>query len=204
MDQQRIGSFIADCRKKKGLTQMQLAELLGITDRAVSKWETGRSLPDASLMMDLCHTLGITLIDLFSGEVVTVSDYNKELENKLLEMTKEKEKSDKRMLRIEIAIGVMCVVIMLALSMFASYVQMADWLRILLIVIGTMPILVAVPFLLKIEQTAGYYKCKNCGHVYVPSYKSVFMAPHNGWTRYMRCPECNKKSWQKKVLSKED
>ena len=52
MDQLKIGKFIAECRKKKNLTQMQLAEMLNITDRAVSKWETGRSLPDSSIMLE--------------------------------------------------------------------------------------------------------------------------------------------------------
>ncbi len=204
MDQQKIGRFIAKRRKENGLTQMQLAEKLNITDRAVSKWETGRSLPDAALMTELCEILNVTLIDLFSGEVVTMGDYNKELEKKLLEMTKEKEVADRQMLRIEIAIGVICVLIMLSLTAIASFVQMEEKIRILLILIGIAPFLLACPFMLKIEQTSGYYKCKRCGHVYVPTYASVFMAPHNGWTRYMKCPECHKKSWQKKVISKEE
>ena len=202
MDQLKIGSFIAERRKAQNLTQMQLAEKLNITDRAVSKWETGRSLPDASLMTELCEILNITLIDLFSGEVVTMSDYNKELEKKLLEMTKQKEVADRRMLHIEIAIGVICLLFMLSLTAIASFVQMEEWLRILLILIGTAPLLFDCPFMLKIEQTSGYYKCKRCGHVYVPTYASVFIAPHSGWTRYMKCPECHKKSWQKKVVNK--
>ena len=204
MDQLKIGSFIAERRKAQNLTQMQLAEKLNITDRAVSKWETGRSLPDAALMTELCEILSITLIDLFSGEVVTMSDYNKELEKKLLEMTKQKEVADRRMLHIEIAIGVICILIMLVLTMVASLVQMEDWLRILLILIGIAPLLLACPFMLKIEQVAGYYKCKECGHTYVPTFKAINLAMHMGRTRYMRCPECHKKSWQKKVISKED
>lgn len=204
MDQLKIGSFIAERRKAQNLTQMQLAEKLNITDRAVSKWETGRSLPDASLMTELCEILNITLIDLFSGEVVTMGDYNKELEKKLLEMTKQKEVADRQMLHIEIAIGVICILLMLVLTMVASLVQMDEWLRILLIIIGLVPILVASPFMLKIEQVAGYYKCKKCGHTYVPTFKAINLAMHMGRTRYMRCPECHKKSWQKKVISKED
>ena len=61
MDQLKIGKFISERRKAQGMTQMQLAENLGITDRAVSKWETGRSLPDASIMLDLCAVLGISV-----------------------------------------------------------------------------------------------------------------------------------------------
>lgn len=203
MDQIKIGRFISECRKKVGLTQMQLAEKLSITDRAVSKWETGKSLPDASIMLELCDVLKITVNDLLCGEVVTMENYNKELEKNLIEMAKQKEAADKRLLSIEILVGFMCVAILLTLTAFASFMELVEWQRIVLILIGLVPFLVALPFLIKIEQTAGYYECAECGHRYVPSFKSVFMAAHMGRTRRMRCPNCGKKSWQKKVLSKE-
>ena len=76
MDQVKIGRFIADCRKKANLTQMQLAEKLGITDRAISKWETGKSMPDSSIMLELCGTLDITVNDLLSGEVINENNSN--------------------------------------------------------------------------------------------------------------------------------
>ena len=203
MNQIKIGKFITERRKNVNLTQMQLAEKLNITDRAVSKWETGRAMPDSSIMLELCDVLQITVNDLLSGEVVSMDNYNKELENKLLEMVKEKEAADKRLLSLEIIIGVVCIVIILALTAVASILQMVEGLRILLIMIAVVPFLVTVPFLLKIEQTAGYYECAKCGHRYVPTYNSVLWAMHMGRTRYMRCPECHQKSWQKKVLSKD-
>lgn len=203
MNQIKIGKFITERRKNVNLTQMQLAEKLNITDRAVSKWETGRAMPDSSIMLELCDVLQITVNDLLSGEVVSMDNYNKELENKLLEMVKEKEAADKRLLSLEIIIGVVCIVIILALTAVASMLQMVEGLRILLIMIAVVPFLVTVPFLLKIEQTAGYYECAKCGHRYVPTYNSVLWAMHMGRTRYMRCPECDQKSWQKKVLSKD-
>lgn len=75
MDQERIGKFIASCRKEQNLTQANLAEKLGITDRAVSKWETGRSLPDASIMPELCAILDININELFSGERIGMDQY---------------------------------------------------------------------------------------------------------------------------------
>ena len=203
MDQIKIGSFIAERRKSKSLTQAQLAEKLNITDRAVSKWENGRSLPDSSIMLDLCEILEITVNDLLCGEVVVMEKYNKELENNLLEMIKEKEKNDKRLLAIELVIGFVSVGVMLALCIFAAYAPMADWIRGVLIGIGFLPVLILIPFMIRIEQTAGYYKCEKCGHAYVPKYKSVFLSMHAGRTRYMKCPNCNEKSWQKKVISKD-
>lgn len=201
MDQIKIGRFIAERRKAAGLTQAALAERLGITDRAVSKWETGRAMPDSSIMLELCDVLSISVTDLLCGEVVTMENYNKELEKKLLEIAKAKEAADKRLLSIEIVMGVLSVGAMLALCLIASYMPMADWLRVVLIVVGFVPLAVAIPFMLKIEQVAGYYECRCCGHRYVPTYKAINMAPHMGRTRKMRCPECGKKSWQKKVIS---
>lgn len=77
MNQTEIGEFIAKCRKEKKLTQAQLAERLNITDRAVSKWETGKSMPDSSIMLELCEILGITVNDLLSGEKISMESYEK-------------------------------------------------------------------------------------------------------------------------------
>ena len=203
MDQIKIGKFISTRRKEVGLTQSQLAEKLNITDRAVSKWETGRTLPDSSIMLDLCNILKITVNDLLTGEIVTMENYDKEKENTLIEIVKEKQQADKMLLRLETVVGISCIIVMLALCMIASFVQMEDWLRIVLIVIGLLPLLIALPFMIRIEQTAGYYECQNCKHKYIPQYKSVFMAMHMGRTRYMKCPKCGKYTWQKKVISKE-
>ena len=203
MDQIKIGQFIKECRNKNNLTQMQLAEKLGITDRAISKWENGRAMPDSAIMLDLCKELGITVNDLLSGEVVSMNNYNENSEKIILEMVKEKEKNDKLLLRCEILMGVVCIGVMLGLTVVASLVTMEETLRILLVIIGLIPLLIATPFMLKIEQIAGYYECKECGHKYVPTYKAVNLAQHIGRTRKMRCPNCNKKSWQKKVISKD-
>lgn len=203
MNQIKIGKFIAICRKEQKLTQMQLAEKLGITDRAVSKWETGKSLPDASIMLELCSILKITVNDLLSGEMVNMKDNNREMENKLIELVKQKQETDKRLLSMEIFIGVMVSAILFTLVFVASFVQMANWLRIFLIAVGFVLFIVGCTYALKIEQVAGYYECAKCGHRYVPTYNSVLWSAHTGRTRYMKCPKCEKKSWQKKVISNE-
>ena len=203
MDQVKIGKFVAERRRNVNLTQMQLAEMLNITDRAVSKWETGKSMPDSSIMLELCDILKISVNDLLCGEVVTMDNYNKELENNLLEMINQKEQADKRLLALEIFIGVVVSVVLFILILMASFVHMADWLRVILIIIGFIIFAIGITYAIRIEQTAGYYECAKCGHKYVPTYNSVLWAKHINRTRYMRCPECNQKSWQKKVLSKE-
>ena len=203
MDQIKIGKFIANCRKDVGLTQAMLAEKLGITDRAVSKWETGKAMPDSSVMLDLCKILGVTVNDLLSGEVVSMNDYNEELEKKLIELVKEKEEADKKLLAVEVVIGVLSIVFLLTMVAVASYVPLLVWQRVLIIVAGFMLFIVGCTYALKIEQVAGYYKCGHCGHKYVPTFSATLGAMHMGRTRFIKCPKCGKSSWQKKVISKE-
>lgn len=203
MDQIKIGKFIAACRKKENLTQMQLAEKMNITDRAVSKWETGKAMPDSSIMLALCDVLKITVNDLLSGEVVSMEHYNKELENNLLEMVRQKEEADKRLLKLEIVLGIIAVLPLIAAAVIVSIVPMEEWKGGLLVGLSLVPLLIATPFAIKIEQKAGYYECQKCGHRHVPPYSSVFLAVHIHRTRYMRCPKCGERSWQKKVLRRE-
>ena len=204
MDQFKIGSFIAERRKSKNLTQMQLAEKLCITDRAVSKWERGKSLPDASIMLKLCEILDITVNDLLSGEKSNMENYEKQLEEKLIEVVKQKEETDKKLLTLEWVIGILSLaVLMIPIFIGALAPIEQEWVRIVIVFSGFIPAIVGFAAALKIEQVAGYYECSKCGHKYVPSYKAVNMAMHIGRTRYMKCPKCHQKSWQKKVVSKE-
>ncbi len=206
MDQVRIGRFIAEKRKEQGLTQAQLAETLGITDRAVSKWETGRSLPDASIMLELCGLLKITVNDLLNGEIVSMERYNEAAERNLLEMVKQKEAADRRLLKTEVVIGVVSTVFLLVTVVIGALLMKAGqpmWIFWLLFGIGVAQFLVCMAFALRIEQTAGYYACEKCGRRYVPSYRDVNMAMHLGRTRYLKCPNCGMRSWQKKVIEKE-
>ncbi len=121
MDQKEIGKFISACRKDKGLTQMQLAEMLNITNRAVSKWETGKSCPDVSIMLELCDILGITVNELLSGERIVMEDYQKKAEENLIELQAKKEKAQKSLFRLELlwaAISLLLMPVHLAINYF--------------------------------------------------------------------------------------
>ena len=203
MDQIKIGRFIAECRKKKGLTQMALAEKLNITDRAVSKWENGKAMPDSSIMLDLCRELGISVNDLLNGEVVTMENYNEQMENKLIEMVKEKEEGDRRLLKLEWVIGILACIILFVPIFIAAYLPMENWQRTVLVFSGFIPGIVGLCCAMRIEQIAGYYECKHCGHKYVPKYAPVLFAMHMGRTRYMKCPKCGKHSWQSKTIGRD-
>ncbi len=133
MDQIKIGKFISKCRKEKRMTQAQLAEKLNITDRAVSKWETGRGMPDSSIMLELCNELGITVNELLCGERLKMDDYNLKFEENLLAVQKEKEESDRRMLKLEMVIGVISSIAFLVLVFTALFAGLYPIARVALI-----------------------------------------------------------------------
>ena len=134
MDLIKIGKFISSKRKEKNITQQKLAEMLYISDRAVSKWENGICLPDAGNMPQLCEILNITINDLFSGEVVDMKENEKILEKNLLEMARLKEEKDRELLKLEIVIGLIVTIVFLTLSAIVAFVEMENWLRVMLFI----------------------------------------------------------------------
>lgn len=204
MDQIKIGKFIASCRKEQGMTQAVLAEKLGISDRAISKWETGKSMPDSGIMLELCGLLKINVNELLSGERIMAESYDKRAEENLLAMRREVEEKNRQMLRTEFWISFPAVIAGLVMVFVASFIEMPTWLRVVLIAFALVMIFIVAFIAVGIEQKAGYYECQHCHHRYVPTYWQVNLAMHIGRTRYMKCPECGKRSWQKKVLTKED
>ena len=201
MNQVKIGKFIAQRRKEKNLTQAQLAEKLNITDRAVSKWETGKGMPDSSIMLDLCSVLDVSVNELLSGEMIEMKEYNNKSEELLLKMTQEKEKRDKEFLNMEIFIGILVSIILISCVFVASFVNMPDYLRIGLIIIGLISFIIGVGYAIRIEQVAGYYECQKCHYKYVPNYKDVLFAMHIGRKRKMKCPKCESINYHKKVIN---
>ena len=105
------------------------------------------------------------------------------------------------LLFLEILLGSFAIIILL-LSILIFLLITNELISVIFAVAGFIPLVVVAPFLIKIEQIAGYYKCNNCTHTFTPTYKQVFLSPHFGWTRYMKCPKCNKKSWKKKITYK--
>ena len=204
MDQIKIGKFINQCRKEKKLTQTELAEMLNITDRAISKWENGICLPDSGTMLALCEILNITINDLFSGEKVDMNDYYKKAEQNLLAMQKLKEEADKRLLRVETIITSLTLLIYITLVMIVIFNDLSEKLSALILIPLTIFVFMICLLALRIEQQAGYYECQKCHHKYIPTYSSVFLAAHINRTRYMKCPKCHQRSWQRKVINKND
>lgn len=202
MNQEKIGKFIATCRKEKKYTQAALAEKIGITDRAVSKWENGKSMPDASIMLELCELLDINVNELLTGEHIVMDNYKEMAEANMLELKKKEQSMNKAFLAIEVLLLVVSMVFLVAISVATEYAITDQlWSKVLMFV-AIVQLIICIGVCIAIELKAGYYECPECGHRYVPSFKSYIWATHMGWTRKMTCPNCGKKCWQKKVLMK--
>ena len=202
MDQLKIGKFIAKCRKKVNLTQMQLAEKLGITDKAISKWERGIAMPDTSIMLELCDILGISVNELLSGEIINMENNHQKNEQLLLDMAKELERKNKTIWSSMWAIMIVSMTALIAGLLIAAFlIPEGVWQLVAILGISAV-FLVPCFYALKLEVSVGAYKCKECGHEIVPTYTQALNAMHMGTTRYLECPKCNKRTWCKKVLKK--
>ena len=204
MDLIKIGKFITDCRKKKNLTQEQLAEKLYITDRAVSKWERGLSLPDADKMFDICDILDININELLIGEKIDMKEYAKKNEELLLELAKQDELKNKKLMASMWTILITSVIFYIGIILLAVNTLSEGILLGSIICISTIIFVIAAFIALKFELDAGYYECKKCHYKHIPSYFIVLLSPHMSTTRYLKCPKCGKRTWSKKVMSNND
>jgi transcriptional regulator with XRE-family HTH domain/DNA-directed RNA polymerase subunit RPC12/RpoP len=202
MDQIKIGRFIAESRKKVKLTQIQLAEKLGITDKAISKWETGKSMPDTAIMLQLCDILEISVNELLSGEKISMENTNQKNEQLLLDMSKELEKKNKTVWTSMWVIMIISMTALFAGILIAAFLIPEGVWQLVTIIGICIVFLIPCFYALKLEVSVGAYKCKNCGHEIVPTFRQALMAMHRGTTRYLKCPDCKKRTWCKKVLKK--
>ena len=200
MDLQVTGKFIKERRKAKGLTQLGLSQKLSVSEKTVSKWECGNGFPDTTLMLPLCSVLGITANELLSAKLLSSEEYKDMAEQNLIELKDKVQKANKHLLTFEWVFGYLMTLGYIVCIFVASFVQMFWVWRALLIAFGFINLIVGVIFSIRIEQVAGFYECGNYKHKYVPTYKSVFFSMHYGRTRYMKCPKCGKKTWQKKTI----
>ena len=202
MDQLKIGKFIAECRKKANLTQMQLAEKLSITDKAVSKWERGVAMPDTSIMIELCDILSISVNELLSGEKIDMENNNQKNEQLLLDMAKELEKKNKTIWSSMWAIMIISITVLIAGIFIAAFLIPAGVWQLVTILCVCVVFLITCIYAVKLEVSVGAYKCQNCGYEIVPTHKEAMSAMHRGFTRHLLCPKCNKRTWCKKVIKK--
>ena len=202
MNQIKIGRFIAECRKKENLTQMQLAEKLGITDKAVSKWERGVAMPDTSIMLELCAILNINVNELLSGEKINMENTDQKNAQLVLDMAKELENKNKTIWSSMWAIMIVSMIALIAGFFIAAFLIPEGIWQLVAILVICIVFLIPCLYAVKLEISVGVYKCQNCGHEIVPTYKEAMTAMHRGFTRRLKCPNCNQRTWCKKVLKK--
>ena len=200
MDQTKIGSFIAEARKQKNLTQRALADQLSISDKTVSKWETGKGLPEVSLMLPLCDVLGISVNELLTGERLVDSDYKQKAEENILKLMQEKEQS-KRSILLAVIAAVIAILGSCTLIYVAGMLEMETWVRVVLIAIAIVIMAGGIFIAAVLEMNAGTFECRHCKTRFVPTSGAYLAAPHTITTRYLKCPNCGKYSNCKKRLT---
>ena len=202
MDQIKIGKFIAECRKKQNLTQAQLAEKLDITDRAISKWETGKAMPDSDIMLDLCDILGIKVNELLCGEMIEIEHKDEQLNELIFQMAKNEERYHKRLRHsacVLVATSLTALICLITLiSLLIPECGFQDFLIIVSVILFIIPCMIA----LKFKAETGYYECKNCQHMFVPNYKEIALLMQTPTKRLLKCAKCGKWTWCKKLNTK--
>ncbi len=199
MDQIKIGKFIAECRKKKKLTQAELAEKLNVTDRAISKWETGKTMPDSNIMLELCNILGINVNELLCGETIDKEQKEEQLNELIIQMATNEERYHKRLLHSAFVIIIISLIALICLitliSLLIPECAFQNFLIIVSIILFIIPCIIALKF--KVET--GYYECKNCQHMFVPNYKEIALLMQTPTRRLLKCTKCGKWTWCKKI-----
>lgn len=201
MDQIKIGKFIAEERKRKGYTQKQLSEILGISDKTISKWERGNGFPEVSLLLPLCNELEITVNELLSGERVSEEDYRKKAEENMVNLVKEAQESKKKIILSAMAAG-LTILAAVPLFLVSGMLVMEAWMRILLIGIGIVVLAGGIAIACILDREAGAFECPDCKHRFVPEMKSYVMGAHTITKRKLVCPYCGAHKYCKKVLTK--
>ncbi len=203
MDQIKIGQFISQMRKEKGLTQRQLADELLISDRTVSKWETGKGMPDVSLMMPLCEILGVNVNELLSGEKLSDEEYRQKAEENIVNILGEKKTNIKRLLTSGTIFIISGIAAGLNLAAIVSG-NLNGKAAIMLAVSAVITALLGVAFGSTVDRKAGYFECTECHTIFTPSGKtylkgSLTVTP---FSAHFDCPHCKKTTRCKRKFTK--
>lgn len=202
MDQVITGRFIKECRKQKGLTQQELADRIGVSDKTVSKWECGNGLPEVSLMLPLCGALGISVNELLTGTRLEGEDYRRSAEEKLLAYRRLEERNNKLKLILEIFLCVIGVSVLVCNVVVCACAQLQKGYAVALVGVAVVVLALCIVAAFYLERKSGYYECKHCGEVFTPDLVPFLLAPHVMWKRYLTCPKCGKKGYCRHVLTK--
>lgn len=195
MDQTLTGQFIKAMRKEKGLTQRELAEELSISEKTVSKWETGKGLPDAGLMLPLSKALGISVNELLSGQKLDEKQYIEKAEENLAALTADKCSGKAKSITCFISLTLTIISFLGLTVVCAGYATIDIWLRIMLVVCALLSMLANITVILIVGISSEIFECPECGTKFAPTPSAYILAPHTMTKRRLKCPHCGKKSW---------
>lgn len=193
MDTDKIGQFIKSLRKENSLTQREVAERLNVSEKTISKWETGNGMPEVSLMLSLCKFFGISINELLSGERLDEKQYVEKAEENIACLV------DRTTPRKKIIITtVSCILVILsslALILLSAIFVTPIWLKLVVIGIALIVVVANISVILLVAVSTEIYSCEKCGEKFVPTLTAYLLAPHTFKRRYLKCPHCGKKSW---------
>ncbi len=202
MELNKIGKFIAKERKNKNYTQKQLADILNVSDRTISKWECGKGFPEVALLLPLCNELGITVNELLTGERLAKEDYMEKAEQVMVDFVKEKEENTIKM-QLIVLMGIISTVsfitLLVVVCIYTEVISMP--VKGILLLIACTIFAIGIITMMMGGRTFGYYKCSCCGETFVPDFKNFVTGINVIAMRSMKCPCCGKRNWCKKVLT---
>ncbi len=200
MDTIKIGQFIKSLRKENSLTQREVAERLNVSEKTISKWETGNGMPEVSIMLPLCKLFGISINELLSGERLDEKQYVEKAEENMAML------ADRTTPRKKIVIStISCILVILsslALILISALFITQIWLKFVVIGIALTVVIADIAVILLVAVNTEIYECEKCGKKFVPTLTAYILAPHTLKRRYLKCPHCGKKSWNNSRLRK--
>lgn len=200
MDTVKIGQFIRSLRKENSFTQREVAERLNVSEKTISKWETGNGMPEVSLMLPLCKLFGISINELLSGERLNEKQYVEKAEENMADLV------DKTTPRKKIIIStISCILVILSsltLILISALFVTKIWLKLVMIGIALIAVFADISVILLVAVSVEIYKCEKCGEKFVPTLTAYLFAPHTFKRRYLKCPHCGKKDWNNSHLRK--
>lgn len=201
MDVQKIGELLATLRKEQKLTQEELGEIIGVTNKTVSRWENGNYMPPVEILLVLSKQFNVSINELLSGERLNSEQYKENAEEYIVDNLIKTSKDAKKRLTLSFIIACITIIAGLSIIIIGSIFAEPIWLKIVSIVISLIIVVLGIGVCCVLTVDAGVYKCPNCGEKFVPSMKDFIFGLHTFTKRKLKCPKCGKKSYCKKLLS---
>ena len=201
MDQIKTGKFSAQMRKEQGLTQSQLADKLFISNKTISKWETGKGLPEVSLMLPLCEILGINVNELLTGEKISIAEYKEKAEENMMNLVQEAQESRKKII-LSAVVAFSSLLSAVPLILVSEMFEMPVAARIALFAIAMTVLVIGIAVACVLDRDAGAFECSKCHTRFIPTMSAYINGAHTITRRKLKCPSCGCKSYCKHVLTK--